>query len=161
MLVSTRWPDGYKHEVAALTKEQWEALQPTPRRVLARPAGAGQGSQGERAGAPAGRTFFWASGGLSVREKADRNPVVWLCEKKKGTKARQLCMVHIYKFIAKEHAVELMIQLGKEIDTSAPTVAGTSKHDIYARRNELFKQYCHKHNRDRKDCSEQLHWERW
>ncbi len=138
-MLSTRWPDGYEHEVAALTKEQWESQEALK------------------------STGFWTSEDktLSVREKADRKPLIWLRQKLPGKQAKQICMIQVKKFLEQRHAVELVIQLGKEVERQATTID-----HIYARREEVFQEYCDKHGPQGKDRKEErceflrfgLHW---
>ena len=98
------WPDGWQHEVAALTVGQFQAQQPL------------QGGPGKGPGRPC-KNAFASLGKYSVREKQDRSLLIWISDDCDGKK--QVCQLAADKLGDKAAALALMADVCKAMSEGA------------------------------------------
>jgi hypothetical protein len=124
------WPDGWQHEIAALTVGQFEALQLSqdgPEKT--------KGKGGGRPCKPAFATF----GKYSVREKQDRSLLIYISDDSAGK--RQICQLAADKLGNKHAALALMS------DVCKATAEGKDPFEV---RNSLVNEYLAKNPQPKK-----------
>jgi len=112
-----KWPDGFVHELAALTVGQSRAFCQSD----------GSGKRGRPA-----KDAFAKFGPYSVREKQDRSLLIWISDDTQAKK--QLCMLRADTFPEKADVVKLMADV-------AEALAADPSQDPYKLRNEFLEEF--------------------